>query len=110
MSNYSDHDYNTYQRLNDLYNERAQRIEAIEANGHVENSFSYTPMDVEDDEIGQAILEVGGTYPERKLKPRQVPLYPEGTRKGHDPVTLDVHKTHPAPMMQKNSDNFVTSE
>ena len=52
MSNYSDHDYNTYQRLNDLYNERAQRIEAIEANGHVENSFNYTPMDVEDDEIG----------------------------------------------------------
>ena len=42
----------------------------MESNGHVENSFSYTPMDVEDDEIGQAILEVGGTYPERKLKPR----------------------------------------
>ena len=110
LNNYSEHDNNAYQRLSELYNERAHRVQEIEANGHVENSFSYTPLDVESDEIGQAILDVGGTYPERKLKPRQVPLFPEGTRQGHDPITLDVHKTQPAPMNQKNGDKFVSSE
>ena len=42
----------------------------MEANGHKDDSFSYTPQDVEGDKIGQAILDVGSTYPERKLKPR----------------------------------------
>ena len=82
----------------------------MEANGHQDNSFTYTPQDVEDDHIGQAILDVGGTYPERKLKPRQVPLFPEGTKQGHDPITLDVHKTYPAPLNARESDKFVSSE
>ena len=39
-----------------------------------------------------------------------MPLFPEGTRQGHDPITLDVHKTYPAPLSTRESDKFVTSE
>ena len=52
---------------------------------------------VENDYLGRQLLNVGdATYPERKLKPNQVPIFPEEVIKRHEPITLDVQKTYPS--------------
>ena len=74
-------------RMNDFYNGvRAAELEEEKNRPNFDNRAyasptSYTPQDVEDDSIGQKVLLVGDTYPERKLKPSQVPLFPEETIK-----------------------------
>ena len=52
-----------------------------------DNSFLSKPervipnasQQVEDDKLGQYLQHVGDTYPVRKVKPVQVPQWPEGT-------------------------------
>ena len=48
---------------------------------------------------------VGGTYPERKLKPSDVPLFPEETIRRNEVVTLDLGKIYPS-----TDGKFVSSE
>ena len=58
------------------------------------------------------MLHVGDTNPERKLKPNQVPLFPEETIKRHDPIELDIQKFYPDNEGNevRKKDNFVSSE
>ena len=67
------------------------------------------PADAEDDKINHYLHHVGDTYPERKVKPRHIPQWPEGTVQRHDPIELDLSKTYPS-AAEYNKDKFVSSE